>query len=144
MILLSTVGGAVAADVNRLNRLADHMMSTWTGQDVEQVLDCYTDDLIYVDPNTRGPVVGRDAMRAYLTKLFSRWTMTWHAGEIFPLEGTDGVTIAWDATLATPGSDRSVVISGLDLVILDGDRVKRNEVFFDRSALVALLRPASA
>jgi hypothetical protein len=120
------------------------MMSTWTDQDVEAVLDCYTDDLVYADPNTRGPVIGRDAMRAYLTKLFSRWTMTWHAGELFPLEGVDGVTVSWDATLATPRSERSVEINGLDLVILEGDRIKRNEVFFDRSALAALLSPASA
>jgi hypothetical protein len=134
----------MTADMKRLRRLADHVMSTWTSQDVEWVLACYIDDLVYVDPNTRGPVLGRDAMRAYLTKLFGRWTMSWQAGEIFPLEGIDGVTITWDGTLATAGSDRSVEISGLDLVILDGDLVKRNEVYFDRSALVTLLSPASA
>ena len=67
------------------------------------VLARYTEDLVYLDPNTRGPVSGRDAMRAYLTKLFSRWTMTWKAGEIFPLAGSDGVAIRWIGTLALAG-----------------------------------------
>jgi hypothetical protein len=33
----------------------------------------------------------------------------------------------------------------MDLVVLDGERVKRNEVYFDRAALASLLgaRPAA-
>jgi len=134
----------MTADVTRLQRLADNVLSSWNTQDVERVLACYTDDLSYLDPNTRGPVVGRDAMRAYLTKLYGRWTMTWEGHEMFPLEGTDGVAIRWTGTLAPAGESRSVEIGGLDLVILEGDLVKRNEVYFDRSPLAALLAPAAA
>ena len=119
------------------------MLSAWNTQDVEVVLARYTEDLVYLDPNTRGPVLGRDAMRAYLTKLFDRWTMTWARDEIFPLEGNDGVTIRWNATLAPAGSGESVAIKGLDLVVLEGDLVKRNEVYFDRAPVAALL-PALA
>lgn len=132
----------MAADMQRHRRIAERVMSTWTTQDVEKVLACYTDDLVYLDPNTRGPVVGRDAMRRYLTKLFGRWTMTWEAGEILPLEGTDGVVIRWTATLAPAGDERSVAIGGLDLVVLEGDLLKRNEVYYDRSPLATLLTPA--
>ncbi len=134
----------MAADLTRYRQLSDHVLSSWNSQDVERVLACYTDDLAYLDPNTQGPVVGREAMRAYLTKLFGRWTMTWEGGELFPLEGTDGVAIRWSGTLSPAGESRSVEISGLDLVILDGDLVKRNEVYFDRSPLASLLAPASA
>ncbi len=134
----------MAADLTRYRQLSDHVLSSWNSQDVERVLACYTDDLAYLDPNTQGPVIGREAMRAYLTKLFGRWTMTWKGGELFPLEGTDGVAIRWSGTLAPAGESRSVEISGLDLVILDGDLVTRNEVYFDRSPLASLLAPASA
>lgn len=134
----------MAADLTRYRQLSDHVLSSWNSQDVERVLACYTDDLAYLDPNTQGPVVGREAMRAYLTRLFGRWTMTWEGGELFPLEGTDGVAIRWSGTLSPAGESRSVEISGLDLVILDGDLVKRNEVYFDRSPLASLLAPASA
>jgi hypothetical protein len=136
----------MASDLERLLRLADHVLSTWSGQDVEQVLGCYTDDLVYLDPNTRGPVVGRDAMRAYLTKLFSRWTMTWKrdGDEVFPLEGTDGVAIRWVGTLAPASESRSVDIAGIDLVILEGELIARNEVYFDRSPLAALMTATTA
>ena len=132
----------MTADRKRLERLADDVLSAWNTQDVEAVLARYTEDLVYLDPNTRGPVRGRDAMRAYLTKLFDRWTMTWARDEVFPLE-EDGVTIRWRATLAPAGSEQSVEVNGIDLVILEGELVKRNEVYFDRAALTALL-PAPA
>jgi hypothetical protein len=83
-------------------------------------------------------------MRNYLTKLFSRWTMTWEAGDLFPLEGTDGVAIRWTGCLSPADEERSVEIGGIDLVILDGELVKRNEVYFDRAPLAALLAPAAA
>ncbi|KAA0233825.1 MAG: nuclear transport factor 2 family protein [Actinobacteria bacterium] len=125
--------------MDRLGNLAEAILGAWNTQDVEQVLDCYTADLTYLDPNTHGPVVGREAMRAYLTKLFDRWTMTWKGGEMLQLEGGEGVVIHWTATLTPTGSENSIEIAGLDLVILEGDLVKRNEVYFDRAALGALL-----
>ena len=62
-------------------------------------------------------------MRAYLTKLYSRWTMTWErdGDESSRSRGRDGVTIRWIGTLAPAGESRSVDIAGLDLVILEGD-----------------------
>jgi len=134
----------MSTDLTQLRRLAGQVMSAWNTQDVELVLACYTDDLVYLDPNTRGPVAGREAMRNYLSKLFERWTMTWAPGDLFPLDGIDGVAIRWTGTLAPAGQTRSVEIGGIDLVILDGELVKRNEVYFDRAPLAALLTPAAS
>jgi SnoaL-like domain len=131
-------------DGARLHRLAEGVLSAWNSQDVERVLACYTDDLVYLDPNTRGPVVGRAAMRSYLTKLFRRWKMTWAGDEMFPLYGNDGTVIRWAATLAPWGGDRSVEVCGLDLVLLEGDLIQRNEVYYDLSPLAVPLPPASA
>jgi uncharacterized protein (TIGR02246 family) len=125
-------------DEKELHRIAERVLDAWNSQDVERVVACYTDDLVYVDPNTRGPVRGRDAMRAYLTKLFRRWAMTWRGDEMFPLAGRAGVAFRWHATLAPAGGDRSAEISGIDLVLLQGDRIARNEVYYDRSPLAAL------
>jgi len=108
------------------------------------VLDCYTDELIYLDPNTRGPVVGREALRAYLGKLFDRWTQHWEPAELFPLDGTDGVAIRWVGKLSPARESRSVEIAGIDLVILEGDLIARNEVYFDRSPIAALMAPTAA
>jgi ketosteroid isomerase-like protein len=134
----------MTSDLERYRRLADHVLSTWNTQDVERVLDCYTDDLVWLDPNTRGPIVGREAMRAYLTKLFGRWTMHWEREEVFPLDGIDGVAIRWAGKLSPAGESRSVDVAGIDLVILEGDLIARNEVYYDRSPLAALMTPATA
>jgi len=123
--------------MNREHRdfLVARFLEAWTSQDVERVLDCYTDDVRYRDPNTRGEVTGRESMRRYLTRLFAGWQMTWAAREAFDLAGGDGVALLWRATLRRAGEDEVVTIDGMDLAVLRGDRVARNEVYFDRAAL---------
>ena len=79
-------------------------------------------------------------MRRYLTKLFGRWQMHWTIKEIFPLvEPASGCTVLWHASLALPGGDKAVEVDGMDLVVLDGDNIKRNEVYFDRAVLASLM-----
>lgn len=124
---------------SRLEQIAQRFYDAWNTQDVDLVLDCYTDDALYIDPNTRGAVKGREGLRAYLTKLFAQWDMTWSGRELFPLETTDGSAALWTATLSPKGSDQSVTVDGMDLAILRGDQLARNEVYFDRSALAPLL-----
>jgi ketosteroid isomerase-like protein len=129
----------VTVDTSRLEALARRFYDAWNSQDVDRVLACYTDDAVYVDPNTRGTVEGKAALRAYLTKLFERWDMTWHGRELFPLDSVDGSAALWTATLGPKNSDQSVSVNGMDLVILRGDQLARNEVYFDRSVLAPLL-----
>lgn len=118
--------------------LADRFLGAWNTQEVDRVVACYTPDVRYLDPNTHGHVEGAEAMGRYLTKLFSNWTMTWKLRELFPLCG-EGSAVLWQATLAPAGSDRSVTVDGMDLVLLRGDLIARNEVYFDRAPLASLL-----
>jgi ketosteroid isomerase-like protein len=127
------------------DRLVVEFLDAWNSQEVERVLDCYTDDLRYRDPNTRGEVTGRGAMRHYLTRLFADWRMTWARREVFDLADCNGVAFLWHATFRRLGKPDVVVeIDGMDLVELDGERVARNVVHFDRSALAPLTRSAAA
>lgn len=119
----------------RRDRLVTSFLTAWTSQDIERVLDCYTDDVRYHDPNTRGDVMGRDSLRRYLNRLFAGWQMTWAARDVFDLEGEDGVAFLWRATFRRPGEDRVIEVDGMDLAVLQGDRIARNEAYFDRSAL---------
>jgi len=125
------------------DRLATGFLDAWNSQEVERVLGCYTDDLRYRDPNTRGEVAGRDALRRYLTRLFADWRMTWAKREVFDLADCDGVALLWRATFRRSNDDTVVEIDGMDLVVLDGDRVARNEVHFDRAALASLTTVAA-
>jgi ketosteroid isomerase-like protein len=122
-----------------LEGLTSRFLEAWNSQDVERVVACYTEDVRYRDPNTRGYVEGRDAMRRYLRKLFASWQMTWARRELFELAGIRGVAFLWHATFRRPGGAQTIEADGMDLVVLRGDQLVRNEVYFDRAVLAPLL-----
>ena len=119
--------------------LAERFLGAWNTQDVERVLGCYTADLEYRDPNTRGAVRGADAMRRYLSKLFAGWKMHWALREAHLFDDRAGCAVLWHATFQRPGSETTIGIDGMDLVEVRDDRIARNEVCFDRAPLAPLL-----
>ncbi|MFN8161692.1 MAG: nuclear transport factor 2 family protein [Solirubrobacterales bacterium] len=125
------------------NAHARKMLDAWNRQDVEAVLARYTSDGSYLDPNTGGPVVGREALRRYLTRLFEAWEMHWEEREHFLFGEADGAAVLWRATLRPRGGGAEVTVEGMDLILMEGELVARNEVHFDRARLAALLAPAA-
>lgn len=125
-------------------RRAREILDAWNTHDVERVVARYTPDLVYRAPGTRGEVRGADAFRRYLTKLFASWRMHWSVREIFPLAGSDGTAVLWRATLTPLGGDVTVEVEGMDLAVLEGELLKRNEVYFDRATLLPLMASRSA
>jgi ketosteroid isomerase-like protein len=123
----------------QLTVLAERFLGAWNSQDVERLVACYTDDVIYRDPNTRGAVEGADALRRYLRKLFGRWQMHWSLREGFPLMRDDGAAVLWHASFRAPDGTQTVEIDGMDFVVVEGERIKRNEVYFDRAVLAPLM-----
>jgi ketosteroid isomerase-like protein len=111
------------------------VLSAWNRHDVEAVVACYTEDCVYLDPNTRGAVSGRDAFRRYLTRLFRDWRMRWSLREFFPFADGNGGAFLWDAELTPASGGPTARIAGMDLVVLRGELLSRNEVYFDRMAL---------
>lgn len=118
-------------------RLSAAVLDAWNRQDADTVLTCYTPDCVYLDPNTRGPIVGHDALRRYLLRLFDRWQMHWSMREFFTFgEGGSGALL-WHATLTPAGGGNIAEIDGMDLALVRDDLLYRNEVYFDRMALFA-------
>lgn len=122
-----------------MTELAERFLQTWTDQDVDAVLGVYTEDVSYVDPNTRGAVEGSDAMRRYLTKLFANWTMTWHLRELHPFASGNGCSVLWHATFRRVDGETTVEADGMDHVEIVDGRIKRNEVYFDRAIFASLM-----
>jgi ketosteroid isomerase-like protein len=118
----------------------ERFLAAWNSQDVERVAGCYTADVIFRDPNTRGNVVGGDAMRRYLKKLFASWKMSWALREAFPFSEDNGGAFLWRASIARPDGGKAVELDGMDLVLIEDGLIKRNDVYFDRSALASLLQ----
>jgi ketosteroid isomerase-like protein len=123
----------------RMYELAKGLLDAWNSQDVDQVLACYTEDVVYVDPNTRGEVKGAEAMRKYLGKLFTEWKMTWHLKEAYLFEDYSGCAAMWHASLGPADGEQSVELDGMDLVLMEGDLVNRNQVYLDRAAIASLM-----
>ena len=126
----------MSLDSRALQTIAERFLGAWNSQDVDAVLACYTEDVVYRDPNTRGDVRGREAMRHYLRKLFGTWTMHWSMREAYLLQGGDGAALLWSASFRK-GDSPIVEADGMDLVVMRGHEIARNEVYFDRSVLSA-------
>ena len=122
-----------------LIRIVEEFLGAWNTQDIEKTIACYTEDLVYVDPNTRGPVQGRDAMRRYLAKLFANWKMHWTLREAHAFRDAEGAAVRWHATFQKPGGGKMVECDGMDFIIIEGGKIKQNEVYFDRAVLTPLL-----
>jgi SnoaL-like protein len=126
--------GALQPDEAR--RFAERWLPAWSGNRPELLVSYYTDDVFYSDPATRSGVRGREQLLAYFRKLLARnpdWVWTQRAS--IPL--ADGFLNEWHASV--PAGDAKVEIDGVCTVQLRSGLIYRNEVFFDRSELLAAL-----
>ena len=115
---------------------AARWLPSWTGGDADRLLSFYTDDAFYADPAVPAGIRGRASLEAYFGPLLARnpaWVWT-HSGST-PIPG--GLLNRWHASVPTGAS--AVELDGVCTVELRDGRIARNEVFFDRSALLAAL-----
>ena len=119
--------------------VAQRAIEAWNTHEVDRVLECYTDDLVYRDPNTRGEVRGAAAFGRYLGKMFALWEMHWHVDRVYPFSDAEGAAALWTATLKFRNGGEPVPVAGMDLTLVRDGRLSRNEVFFDRVAISELL-----
>ena len=117
--------------------LCKRWLPAWTGNKPDLLIQIYTDTAFYSDPANKGGLKGRDQILPYFKKLLTanpNWV--WEAVEVFPTEL--GFTMKWKATI--PVGSEVVTEYGMDIVEVSRGKVTRNEVYFDRSALLDLLR----
>lgn len=129
-----------------LRDFCERWLATWTGNRPQDLLSFYAPQARYRDPARPRGIEGHEALRQYFTRLLAvnpawRWTVV----EVFPTPG--GCCLKWQAEI--PTGDATVVEQGLDVVELapggdHGWQITRNEVYFDRSALLAAARAVSS
>jgi hypothetical protein len=116
-------------------RFADSWLPAWSGNNPELLASFYSDDALYLDPGVPHGITGKPALLAYFKKLLSYnpdWV--WSQIEGIPLEG--GFLNKWLAKI--PVGDKVLEVVGVCLVQLDSaGKIRRNEVYFDRSELLA-------
>jgi len=116
-------------------KFASGWLPAWTGNDPEKLADFYSDDCFYLDPAIPGGVHGKAELLSYFKKLLAQnpdWI--WTQIEPIPLEG--GFLNKWLAKI--PVGRKVLECVGVCFVQFDSmGKIKRNEVYFDRSALIA-------
>jgi hypothetical protein len=115
---------------------AERWLPAWSGNRPELLTSFYTDDAYYSDPAIPQGVRGREALLAYFRRLLGHnpdWVWT-HRGSI-PL--ADGFLNEWHASI--PVGEGRVEVDGVCTVQLRAGLIYRNEVYFDRSELLAAL-----
>jgi hypothetical protein len=112
-------------------------LPAWEGNRPEELIGFYSDDALYVDPARKIGLKGRDQILAYFKKLLAaNPSWKWELVELFP---TDlGFVAKWKATI--PVGTEVLTEYGMDIVEIERGRIRRNEVYFDRSSLLRALR----
>lgn len=116
-----------------LEQFCDAWLASWTGNDPDGLLAYYAEDAAYRDPAFPKGLHGHAALRPYFAKLLAanpdwRWTRE----ELIPT--ASGFTLKWRARI--PVGDTAIEEVGLDIVEMAEGRITRNEVYFDRTALL--------
>lgn len=129
-------GPAPAPDAEAARAFARRWLPAWTGNDPERLAAFYADDAFYSDPAVPAGVSGRPALTAYFRRLLARFpTWTWTNRDVSPFAG--GFVNHWHASI--PVGAETLECDGLCTVHLRDGLICRNEVFFDRSPLLAAL-----
>jgi hypothetical protein len=119
-------------------QFAQRWLPAWSGNDPERLAAFYSDEALYVDPGIPAGARGKAELLAYFRKLLANnpnWV--WTQLEAIPLE--DGFLNKWLAKI--PVGAKTLEIVGVCLVQLDAaGKIRRNEVYFDRTELLAEIR----
>jgi hypothetical protein len=117
-----------------LAAFCENWLAAWTGNDPDKLLSYYHRDALYADPAHRSGLKGHDEIRKYFVKLLDVYRdWKWEPIEVFPIR--TGAIVKWDCII--PLGPEAIRETGLDIVEIKDSKIIRNEVYFDRTRLLA-------
>jgi hypothetical protein len=117
-----------------LEAFCEEWLAAWTGNNPDTLLSYYHEDAMYADPAHRRGLKGHEEIRKYFVKLLDVYRdWKWEPIEVFPIK--TGAIVKWECHIPT-GSE-VIHETGLDIVEIRGTKIVRNEVYFDRTRLIA-------
>jgi ketosteroid isomerase-like protein len=123
--------------------VTERLTRCWDQRDIEGTLQYYSEDVQYSEPGAGVRIEGREKLRNYLKKYFEAWDSRWSIYEHHRLEGQDGIVVFWDMEVWRPGSSRRLLTKGMDLVMVRGEQICRDTVYYDRMQLKPLMENAT-
>ena len=112
-------------------------LTSWTGNNPEKLISFYSKTAYYQDPANPKGLKGHVNLFPYFKKLLAanpKWI--WRMTEAYPTE--KGFILKWRATI--PVKSEEITEYGMDIIELEGEKIIRNEVYFDRTELLSLLK----
>jgi SnoaL-like protein len=122
-------------NINAAKEFASRWLPAWTGNKPEELASYYSEDCFYMDAGIPNGVNGKNELIEYFRKLLAQnpdWV--WTQIEAIPMEG--GFLNKWIARIPV-GNTVIECIGVCFLQFDDKGKIKRNEVFFDRTELVS-------
>ena len=127
--------------------LVEQLATAWNDRDLDSFTTCLSEDVIWDDPAMVAPAVGREAVRAFSESVLRAFPDFHYAIRHPVCAAVDGsrCAVPWTITatslgpLEPPGfgpTGKRVRFHGVDVLELEGEKVKRIDTFFD------VLRPA--
>ena len=121
-------------DKGQAREFAAKWLPAWTGNDPMRLVSFYHQDTFYSDPAIPNGVRGRDALHDYFARLLRRYpNWVWQQVDSFAMP--HGFLNKWRATI--PVTDGVLEVQGVCTVEILDNLILRNEVYFDRSELLA-------
>jgi hypothetical protein len=121
-------------DRKELLEFCTKWLDAWTGNQPKKLLSFYHEDALYVDPEKRGGLRGHKEIGRYFERLLAVYQdWKWTPIEVFPID--NGTVLKWECTI--PIDQELIHEVGLDIVEIENGKIIRNEVYFDRSELLA-------
>ena len=77
----------------------------WNAQDLDGIMACYTDDIVFTNYNAGEAATGADAVRAHLAHIFSGWPDLRFSGRRLNVAPEFAVS-EWTATATHPDGRR--------------------------------------
>ena len=119
---------------NELFDFCKKWLAAWTGNKPEELLKFYHEDAVYIDPAKKEGLKGHKEIGRYFERLLAVYPdWTWTPVEVFPID--TGVILKWKCSI--PVDQEIIDEIGLDIVEIEGGKITRNEVYFDRTELIA-------
>jgi len=121
----------------KLEQFCVDWLNAWNGNKPEKLIQFYAKDAYYQDPANPTGLKGRPAILSYFRKLLSKnpdWQ--WKLDELYPT--SNGFVLKWNAEI--PIQNENINTVGMDILELNGGKITRNEVYFDRTLMLEKLR----
>ena len=118
-----------------LESFCKRWLKDWSTLEPEVVLPYYDEEVYFWEPAVGKGIRGSKAFKEYLVKIRARFSQAnWELKELFPIEG--GFVFSWEARLTQAKTGAEEGVHGLELVMFRGEKIVRNEVYYDRTPLL--------